>query len=106
MAQRKTKAIVVASPKEQTPRAPGPALLPIPLKHKYHYFNKQSAYTDTFFFKQVTRRNSVKNKKPAFRMHRFLVLQSISPTLLLFILNIDGVHTNFIKHSLKSPPCL
>jgi len=49
VAQRKTKAIVVASPKEQTPRAPGPALLPLPLKHKCHYFNKQYTYTDTFF---------------------------------------------------------
>jgi len=49
VAQRKTKAIVVTSPKEQTPRAPGPALLPLPLKRKCHYFNKQYAYTDTFF---------------------------------------------------------
>ena len=49
MAQRKTKAIVVASPKEQTPRAPGPALLPLPLQHKYHYFNTQNIHIDTFF---------------------------------------------------------
>jgi hypothetical protein len=41
VAERKTKAIAVASPKEQTPRASGPTLLSFPLKHKHDYFNKQ-----------------------------------------------------------------
>lgn len=83
MAQSKTKAIFVTSPKEQTPRAPGPALLPLPLKHKNHILTNDMHYTDTFL-KQVTRVSSVKNSKPAFTLQSSLVLQSISLILLLF----------------------
>lgn len=105
MAQRKTKAIVVTSPKEQTPRAPGPALLPLPLKHKYHILT-HNMHTPIHFLKQVTKVSSVKNSKALFTLKRSLVLYSISLILLLFILNMDCVHNNFIAHSLKSSSCL
>ena len=105
MAQRKTKAIVVTSPKEQTPRAPGPALLPLSLKHKYHILT-HNMHTPIHFLKQVTRVSSVKNSKPPFTLQRSLVLQPMSLILLLFILNMDCVHNNFIAHSLKSSLCL
>lgn len=44
MAQCKTKAIVIESPKKQTSGTSGPTLLPLPLKNKYKHFNSQSTY--------------------------------------------------------------
>jgi len=75
VAQRKTKAIVVTSPKEQTSRAPGPDQLPLPLQHKYCILT-HNIHTLTHFLKQVTRLSHMKKSKPPFTLQRSLVQQS------------------------------